>query len=521
VLGGVSLSRIQGSGPSVGLFTSASREEVRGRSPLHDVLLLRPDLKHTYEKYLTQAHCEETPEGLVISVPTTFHATGLHPILATIEEALNKPIVSVQIRRARPAAPTASTSTPNAHPAPTGVAGMMAMMGLPMPASAPRRAPAPNFDQPAGPLQVPLPFAHRKQEAVDPLKAEKERRSPPPPLVLSPATSEPFELLKRWSQGVNFGMRSQCLWVHGESGSGKTWLVKQLHSLVRLEKRLHFVDVMSFLHEWRKSIESRDQLSFIRKYRKEVDVLVLENLDDLQGKTGTQQELLFTVGAMLERGASIVVTSHANPLAMQETIEASLFSRLHSGLSIEMARPDRAFKEQLWRSLLTQHGLAEASVSLPVLERILSIPAGTVRKANSLFINVITRLSYNRNLDVSDIVELATKHSTPIAMLPQYSPMDVMERVAKLCGLGVAAIQGRIRRPDVSLARRFVCLALSRYLGLTNSVIATFVEKDPSTVSHALKLVEEELANNRRIAQQWNYICCHLGMQPISSNGDA
>ena len=458
-------------GPSAGSFSVVKDPK---RDLFESLLALHPDLPASYQRYLSQAECEESDEGVVISVPTTFQANGIQPLLGTLEKVFKKPILSIQIRKPK-----------NEGPA--------------------------RISQ----MQIPLPLTTRRApEGPNPLEAEKQRRQLPPSLIVSPSFAEPIELLKRWAQTLNHGQRSQCVWIHGESGSGKTWLLRQLNNWIGLEKKVVTVDVMSFFHEWRRSIETKDQLSFIRKYRKEPDLLILENLDELQGKPGTQQELLYTVGALLDRGASVAITSQKSPLALQELIDAPLFSRLHSGLAFEMPAPDRSFKEALWRHLLTQHALSEAPIDLVLLERIFAIPVNTARKAHSLFINVIGRLSYKQSLEMSDVNELVGKHGpTPVNLGSAFqSPTEVMERVAKVCGLGVAAIQGRVRRPDVCLARRFVYLALSRHLGLTNSVIANLTEKDPSTISHALKTIETDLEANRRVAQQWNYICSQLGM---------
>jgi chromosomal replication initiation ATPase DnaA len=79
--------------------------------------------------------------------------------------------------------------------------------------------------------------------------------------------------------------------------------------------------------------------------------------------------------------------------------------------------------------------------------------------------------------------------------------------------VGPSALLGHSRRAEITLARRFVCLSLSKFLGLTNSTIAHYLEKDPSTISHALKTAEVEIESNRIIGKQWNWICSQLGLE--------
>lgn len=433
--------------------------------------LLPPDTCRTYARYLHQAEFEVRHDGVLVYVPTSFQASALQSLLPLLEQITQRRVLGIQIRR--PAAPA--------------------------------------FQQ-----QMPLPLPVRRPEGESPLETEKKKRIAPPPYLRSPAFADPLAMLENWARGLfRPGARSQCLWVHGASGSGKTYLLRQLNELIPLDRRLVTVDVSSFFHEWRRSIEGKD-MSFARKYRRETDVLVLEGLDELARMPGTQHELLLTAQALLERGCYFVVSSEKSPLALQPLLDASLHSRLNSGLEIEMPRPDRPFKESLWRHLISQHGMGDSAMDLMLLEKLFDIPASTARAVHSLFINVISRLSIKRQLDMADIHELMGRHQ-PMTYVPTAngsvkSPASVLEEVAKICGLGPAAIQGRVRRPEICLARNFVCLALSRHCGLTNAAIAVLIEKDPSTISHSLKTIETDIEQNRRVAQQWAYICSQLGI---------
>lgn len=435
-----------------------------------------PDLVPLYDRYISQINCSQSSGGIVIKVPTSFHAKGLQVFKSTLEKIAGQSIVSIEVEQRE-----RSRENVVAMPA---VKQQQVALSLP-----PLVNTASNEDQ------------------------ERKRRLPAPSLIRSPSFEMPIQLAERWANGINLGMRCQALWVHGVSGSGKSWLLKQLHEWVGFKTRIITIDVISFFHEWRRALESKETLGFIKKFRKDVDLLVLENLDDLQGKVGTQQELLFTINAILDRGASVAVSSTLHPMQLRELLEPSLFSRLFSGLALEMPRPDRPFKEHLWRHLVDQYGLKDWPMDLMLQERLFAIKIDTARKAHTLFINAIGRLSLKGTLSVVDIAELEQSHGSVARTLQSqhHNPSELVEKVARLCGVGPSAIQGKVRRSDVSLARRFVCLALSRFLGLTNSAISMYVEKDPSTVCHALKSLEVDLERDRHIAEQWNWICGQLG----------
>jgi len=474
-----------------------------------------PELSAIFDRYLSEASWEQTGEGYLVYVPTTFQARSLQRFQISLEKALKGPVAAI---RANP------VPAPTAQPTPVAT-GTVATLQRPALSSVPSPQPSSTPPMMAGAgRQFPLNLPPRLN-AVNPVETERMRRQPAPHLIRSPGCEMAIQLLQNWAMATNPGVKTpgrapQVAWIHGVPGSGKTHLLRQLGAWVSCERRLVFTNVMNFFREWREALDRRDTMPFIRKYRKETDILVLENLDELQGKTKTQEEVLFTVSALLERGACIAVSSTLHPLQMKEILGEALFSRLFSGLAIQTTAPDRAFREQLWRHLMESHGLGQADVELMVQERLLNVPAETIRKAHTICVNAIGRLSLRRYLTLEDVAELENLYG-PRLSIPsagaygRQSPREMAEAVARLCGTTLPAIQGKVRRQDICVARRFVFLALSRLLGLTNGTIANILEKDASTVSHGIKTLLTDMENDRHIANQWSWVCSRLGMAPL------
>lgn len=448
------------------------------------------------DRYLAHAQLREDKDGPVIVVPTSFHAQGIRKVQDKIEELIGRGIVRVEIQKDETPRSQAVVLTAASHAA-------------------------------ASPLrQMSLPLPPKKMEETC-VETERQNRLPAPNLVMSPEFEMPVELLRRWSEGVNRGASCQALWIFGEAGSGKTSLIRQLHSWIDVNKRLIQVDVVSFFHEWRRALESKETTAFMKKYRSDVDVLLLERLDDLQGKAGTQTELLYVVNALMERGASIAVSSTQHPMHVKEFLGESLFSRLFSGYTIEMPKPDRILKEKLWQELVITHGLSEWPLDLLVQQKLFSMPVRTIGKLQSIYINAIGRFSLKRSLsmrDLHDIEDMLMDRSQALAISPVLAgkgAFDLVDAVCRICGVSRAAIQGKSRRSEISLARRFVCLALSRYFGMTNATVASIVDKDPSTVHHALKVIEVDVETNRHISQQWAHIISQLGLDASRSSSSS
>ncbi len=469
-----------------------------------------PELSAVYDRLLSNASWECLRDGRhVIYTPTNMQAERLQRFHASLESVLHGPISSIQVKRPTDSALAAATP---------GVASQGRPQMHLVRSAAPAGSSPPTT---TGPDQLAMSFASPRPQAVeaDPLKAELDRRLAPPVFVAAPCYEQPVELVRLWAESVNTGRRGGSLWVHGESGSGKTWLLRQLSEWISLGKRLTFVSAQDFFREWVTAIRNKDTFAFNRKYRYETDVFVLENLDELQGKTKTIEEILFTVNALLDRGASIAVSSALEPQALRELLGPALFSRLFSGMVAFMGAPDRAFREQLWRHLLEQHGLRTNSLDLVLQERLLGVEVSTARNAQALFINAIGRISCRKELTPEDLAEIQNRHGirsfvTRDTSAQCRSPRELAEAICRLTGVSLPAIQGRAKRHDLSMSRRFVCLALSRYAGLTNASISALIEKDASTVSHAIKTALEEIRSQAHVGQQWHWVCEQLGLPP-------
>jgi chromosomal replication initiator protein len=435
-----------------------------------------PELVSAFDRYLAQARYEVQSSVLKVYAPTAFHLMGLRRLEAKLLECFRRqqPIRELHLEVMKAAS-----------------AGGVAV-----------RAPSPQ-------ISLPLSHAARRDLSED---LERKNRLSPPEAILSPSFDHPYELAKRWTQAVNSNLAAQVLWVHGGPGTGKTHLLKQLHRWVDCKKKLVATDVMSFFYEWRRALEAKDHLNFVQKYRRETDVLILENLENLGGKEKTQEEILFTVSALLDRGCCVAVSSSKNPIEFQGVLEPALYSRLVSGLTVGLTAPDKLFKERLWRHLLKELALTDCPIDVLAQDRLFGIPVQSARATHSLFINALNRMSLKRELSMEDLVALEL-HFGSRTMGPQgrNSPIEIVDKVAQLCGLTRSAMLGNSRRANVSQARRFVCLALARFCGLTNSAIACQIEKDPSTVSHCMKALEDDLLSQRSVREQWNWICTQLG----------
>lgn len=474
--------------PSVGLSvvsagTSAINFPSFDKLPLNENTIKSvPELAPLYDRYLKSCHLEKDEFGWNLIAPSSIHLNRIQPYRALLERALNVSLCRLECRRDTRQETSDATGRPN-----------------------PQAQRQVNH-------QVQLPLPSRPANLPDLREEERKRRHSVPQLVVSKDLEIVMQMGRRWAVAVNEGAYGQTLWVHGSAGNGKTSLLKQFHSWLDLRFRFEHLDVMKFFSDWRRSLDEGNHLQFVRRFRKETQVLILENIDDLLGKVKTQQEVLYTVTAILDAGGSVLVSSSRHPTELRDSMEPALFSRLFSGMFLQMPKPDRTLKEQLWRKLLADHNMLSYPIEVSVNERLVSLPLDSVRKVHTVLVNAIGRLSVKGTLGNQDLADLEALHAVSPAMRTgTRSSIEIVDEITKLCGLSRASVMGPVRRQSVALVRSFVCLALARFGGLTNVSISSLLEKDPSTVSHALKTLEERIEADRNIAEQWNWICTQMG----------
>lgn len=473
-----------------------------------------PGLSQIGERYLSRARIRKESDGLIFVLRTNIQLRVVQPWKEVLEATLGEKIVAFEV---------CGDLTPQ-----DGTLAQKMLnqaMGAQAQAQVAKESSSALVRHSTGNVAFGEFAGQSRQLAIqltpnnplkDKIEKEKAKRFQAPNCIVSPAFEVAHHMLKRWASQLRLG--NQVIWVYGAPGSGKTTLLRQLNHWVPLERKMECLDVMSFLHEWRKALDSNNTFAFIRKFRHETDILVLENIEELRGKIQTQQELLFTLNALAERGASFAVSSSLTPQALKEDLDPQLYSRLLSGLVAELGQPDRDFKEHLWRHMMTQHALNNVQVDLVVMEKLYGLNLATAGKVNTVFINAIARLSVNHKLSLQDIYDFEGVHAPAVVPMTSsgMNPRQLIDQVSKLCGLSTASVLGKSRRADVVLARKFVFLALSRMLGMTNTSIAHYAEKDPSTVCHALKSIQADLVNFRHVSKQWNWICSELGQRETS-----
>jgi chromosomal replication initiator protein len=290
------------------------------------------------------------------------------------------------------------------------------------------------------------------------------------------------------------------LFIYGASGLGKTHLLHAIGNYVQdnySRMRVLYVTTEHFLNDFIDAIRSKTTLTFKRQYR-ECDVLLIDDIQFIQGREGLQEELFHTYNHLLNAGKQIVLTSDRTPKAI-ETLEERLRSRLLSGLVTEIDRPDLETRLAILRTKAEYDRIA-----LPddVAEFIATHVRDNIRELEGAIIRINAFANLNREpitLDLAKRVLSDLGDETPII-----TPDAILAAVAEFYRFSPNEIRGP-RRVRPLVTARHVAMFLMRDLLADYSypmIARIFDDRNHTTVISAVEKIRGQMAERQVLYDQ-------------------
>jgi chromosomal replication initiator protein len=281
------------------------------------------------------------------------------------------------------------------------------------------------------------------------------------------------------------------LFIHGPPGLGKTHLLHAIGNYVRRYDeglRVRYATVEAFTSEFVQAVRGKHTDAFRERFR-DIDVLLLDDVQFLAGKVRTKEELFHTFNALYESGRQLVITSDRSPTDL-EAFEARLKERFECGLVAEVVPPDVGVRLAILRKRVRQDGLDD--VSDETLEAVARLVGASVRVLEGALIRVVAYASLKGKPPTP---ELATEVLGRLYRRGDQQPCSIrriQEATAAEFGIGREELLARDRTPKVAFARH-VAMYLAREM--TDEGLPTlgreFGGRNHSTVLHAWKRVSE------------------------------
>ncbi|MFJ7784881.1 chromosomal replication initiator protein DnaA [Streptomyces albidoflavus] len=293
------------------------------------------------------------------------------------------------------------------------------------------------------------------------------------------------------------------LFVYGESGLGKTHLLHAIGHYARSlypGTRVRYVSSEEFTNEFINSIRDGKGDSFRKRYR-EMDILLVDDIQFLADKESTQEEFFHTFNTLHNANKQIVLSSDRPPKQLV-TLEDRLRNRFEWGLITDVQPPELETRIAILRKKAVQEQL---NAPPEVLEFIASRISRNIRELEGALIRVTAFASLNRQPVDLGLTEIVLKDLIPGGedAAPEITATAIMAATADYFGLTVEDLCGSSRSRVLVTARQIAMYLCRELTDLSLPKIgAQFGGRDHTTVMHADRKIRALMAERRSIYNQ-------------------
>ncbi|MFF8426902.1 chromosomal replication initiator protein DnaA [Streptomyces sp. NPDC016566] len=293
------------------------------------------------------------------------------------------------------------------------------------------------------------------------------------------------------------------LFIYGESGLGKTHLLHAIGHYARSlypGTRVRYVSSEEFTNEFINSIRDGKGDSFRKRYR-EMDILLVDDIQFLADKESTQEEFFHTFNTLHNANKQIVLSSDRPPKQLV-TLEDRLRNRFEWGLITDVQPPELETRIAILRKKAVQEQL---NAPPEVLEFIASRISRNIRELEGALIRVTAFASLNRQPVDLGLTEIVLKDLIPGGedSTPEITASAIMASTADYFGLTVDDLCGTSRGRQLVTARQIAMYLCRELTDLSLPKIgAHFGGRDHTTVMHADRKIRALMAERRSIYNQ-------------------
>jgi len=294
------------------------------------------------------------------------------------------------------------------------------------------------------------------------------------------------------------------LFIYGGVGLGKTHLLQSIGHYVKTSfphMKVKYVSSEQFTNDFINSIGDRDKSridGFRRQYRTN-DVLLVDDIQFLAGKEGTQEEFFHTFNTLQQAGKQIVLSSDGPPKDIG-SLEDRLRSRFEMGLITDIQPPELETRIAILRRKVESEGLA---VPDEILSFIADRISSNIRELEGALIRIVAFSSLTRHTIDLDLARSVLKDIFPERSLKPITVSTIQQEVCKFYGIAKNDLVGNKRSQSIVYPRQ-VAMYLARELTDLSlpRIGAEFGGRDHTTVMHATAKIQKLLNAQREVYNQ-------------------
>lgn len=283
------------------------------------------------------------------------------------------------------------------------------------------------------------------------------------------------------------------LFIYGASGLGKTHLIQAIGNELKLlypEKKVLYTTLERFLNDYVSSVQNSRGIPFREKYRK-LDVLIIDDMQFISGKDGTQNELFHIFNILYEQEKSIIFSSDKHPNHIIG-LEDRLKTRFNAGMTIDIQEPDLECRMAIIKEKVSKSG---TPMDNEVLAYVASSVTGSIREIEGV-LNIINMHSEIKQKPIS-LTEVKQLIRNSVKPKKTISFETIVKQISEYYNLDDRIIYEKTRRKEIVKARQMIMFILREDFNESYPSIGSKLGgKDHTTVIHSYEKIKQELQTN-------------------------
>jgi chromosomal replication initiator protein len=302
-------------------------------------------------------------------------------------------------------------------------------------------------------------------------------------------------------------------YILSTTGLGKSHLSHAVGSYIcRLapDLRVHYVTAEQFANQMIYSLKNGNIESFKTKFRNECDVLLFEKVEFLSGKEKVQNELVYTLDELMDRGKRILYTGNTFPKDIPK-LTSELQSRLNGILVAPIGPPDFKTRREILRK---KAQMENTNLPVEVIDFMAERVTGDIRQLESCLVGIIAK-SNIQGIPVT--LELARELTeTMLDRLPKLTIDHIQQIVCSNFQISLEDLKSSKRRKELAAARKIAMYLCRRYTTESLESIGRSFGRSHGCVLYAINNLTEALQNDSKIRRQVEHVSRRLDASCLS-----
>ncbi len=289
------------------------------------------------------------------------------------------------------------------------------------------------------------------------------------------------------------------LFIYGGVGLGKTHLMQAVGNYVLNNSNLKVLYVTSekFTNDFIQLVQQGEAKKFKEKYR-QVDVLMIDDIQFLAGKEQTQEEFFHTFNTLHQENKQIIISSDRPPKAIP-ALEHRLVSRFEWGMIVDIGVPDLETRIAIIKAKLEEK---KYSLNDNIIKFIATKIQNNIRELEGVLNKIIAIHQLNNTPPTEESVKQIISSLTSYSKHKHITPKQLIELVAEFYDIAVSDLIGNSRKKELVVPRQIVMYLMREELNASYPNIGQELGgRDHTTAIHACNKIAKEINSNEKISR--------------------